>query len=311
MSKNDPMIYNFDMLKERIFNTLKLTNLNKELKKIKGTTICAGSGGSKVVADFASNVFNIKNNCPTKTMDPRDVLYENLNSYNNLFVCSYSGSNHGVDILSPLNIRKYLLTYGDIKKENYKMLKCNSTLPKEMSFISLAATMMPMSILLSYYSNNSVALINEMFAKVTKLTFDINNITLPFDIISGNDTTTPAAYLDSTFTEAGLQSITTHNKYDFCHGRSTLAYTQNRNLIYLVTNKKELDILLIENLKTRYQNIIILESNYNDLVIDNYYLTLQAMYLTKYLAEFKDIDLSIVNYDKDLCKMLYKYKGEM
>ena len=33
MSKNDPMNYNFDMLKERVLDTLKLTNLNKELKE--------------------------------------------------------------------------------------------------------------------------------------------------------------------------------------------------------------------------------------------------------------------------------------
>ena len=311
MSKNDPMIYNFNLLKERVINTLNLTNINKQLKKIKGNTICVGSGGSKVVADFASIVLNTKNNCSTKVMDPRDALYENLKPYINLFICSYSGNNHGVNILSPLNIKKYLFTYGDTPKDNFKRLQCNSSLPKEMSFISLAATIMPMSILLSYYSINYIDIINEIFEKANSLTFNINNINLPFDVISGNDTSTPTIYLDSTFAESGLQSITTHSKYDFCHGRSTLAYNQKRNLIYLVSNKKELDNLLLSNLKTRYENVIVLESNYNDIVLDNYYLTLQAIYLTKYLAELKNIDLSIVNYDKDLCKMLYKYKGEM
>lgn len=311
MSKNDPMVYNFNLLKERIVDTLKLTKINKELKKIKESTICIGSGGSKVVADYSSIVLNTKNNCTTKVMDPRDVLYENSKSYNNIFVCSYSGNNHGVDILSSLNIKKYLLTYGDVKKENYKTLKCNSSLPKEMSFISLAATMMPMSILLSYYHKNSEELINELFNKISKQTFKNINTNLPFDVISGNDTSTPAIYLDSTFTESGIQSITLHTKYDYCHGRSTLAYTKERNLIYLVSNRKELDNLLLNNLTTRYKDIIVLESNYNDKVIDNYYLTLQSIYLTKHLAQLKNIDLSIVNYDKDLCKMLYKYKGEM
>lgn len=311
MSKNDTMIYNFNLLKGRIIDTLTLTNVTRNLKKVNGSTICVGSGGSKVVADYASIVLNTKNNCATKVMEPRDALYENIKSYDNLFICSYSGNNHGVDILSPLNIKKYLLTYGDIKKEKYKTLKCNSSLPKEMSFISLAATLMPMSILLSYTHKNSIDLINELFEKVGKKTFDVTNVNLPFDVISGNDTSTAAIYLDSTFTESGLQSITLHSKYDFCHGRSTLAYTQKRNLIYLISNKKELDTLLLDNLKSRYENIIILESNYNDKIIDNYYLTLQAIYLTKYLAELKNIDLSIVNYDKELCKMLYKYKGKM
>ena len=48
MSKNAPMIYNFEVLKERVIDTLKLTDLNKELKHIKGNTICVGSGGSNV-----------------------------------------------------------------------------------------------------------------------------------------------------------------------------------------------------------------------------------------------------------------------
>jgi len=312
MNKNDSMVYNFNLLKERIIDTLNLTNLNKQLKKVKGNTICIGSGGSKVVATFASTIFNAKNNCCTKVMDPRDVLYENLKPYDNLFVCSYSGNNHGVDILSPLNIKKYLLTYNENNKENYIKLKCNNSLPKEMSFISLAATLMPMSILLSYYlQKDTLDIINKMFDKITNIKFNIQNINLPFDIISGTDTSTAQVYLDSTFVESGLNSITSHSKYDFCHGRSTLAYTQERNLIYLVANPKELDTLLINNLKIRYKDIIILESNYNNLIIDNYYLTLQAMHLTKYLAELKNIDLSIVNYDKELCKMLYKYKGEM
>ena len=118
MSKNDSMKYNFEKLKERVLDTLKLTDVNKKISKIKGPTICVGSGGSKVVAEFAALVLNTKNNCSVKVMDPRDVLYENLNPYKNLFVCSYSGNNHGVNILSSLKIKKHLLTYKEDKKEN-------------------------------------------------------------------------------------------------------------------------------------------------------------------------------------------------
>lgn len=312
MSQNNPMNYNFDLLKERILDTLKLTNINKKLKKIKGNTIFVGSGGSKVVATFASLVFNIKNKCTTKVLDPRDVLYENLHSYKNLFVCSYSGNNHGVNILSDLKAKKYLLTYKDDKKEKFINLNCKSSIDKEMSFISLAATLMPMSILLSYYLEKDITnLINEMFDKVANIKFNIKNAQLPFEIISGNDTSTPHVYLDSTFAESGLSNLTIHSKYDFCHGRSTLSYTNKSNLIYLVSNKKELDELLLANLENRYNDIVILSSPYKDPIINNFYLTLQAIYLTKDLATGKNIDLSIVNYDKELCKMLYKYRGEM
>lgn len=312
MSKNDPMSYNFEILKERVFDTLNLTDVSKELKKIKGPTICVGSGGSHVVATFASTILNAKNNCPTKALEPRDALYENLENYKNIFVCSYSGNNHGVNILKELDAKKYLLTYGEETDDNFKKLKCNSSINKEMSFISLGATLMPMSVLLSYYlDKNCTNLINSLINYSQNLSFNLNDYTLPYDVISGNDTLTAEKYLDSTFVESGLGNLITHKKYDYCHGRSTLAYTEKRNLIYLIAKRNELDDLLLESLKDRYKNIIILESSFNDIVIDNYNLTIQSMYLTKALAQAKNIDLSIVNYDKPLCKVLYKYTGIM
>lgn len=312
MSSNDSMIFNFNLLKERVLDTLKLTNIDKVMKKIKGSTLCVGSGGSKVVASFSSIVLNHKNKCTCKVLEPRDALYENISAYQNLFVCSYSGNNHGVDILGPLKIKKYLLTYAINEKENYTKLQCNASIDKEMSFISLGATLMPMSVLLSYYLESDCSqLIEEMINATTKKEFEIEDINLPFDLISGQDTLTSEIYLESTFVESGLANILVHHKYDYCHGRSTLAYKQNKNLIYLLSNKKELDELLLNELKNKYRNIIILESNYQNPILDNFYLTLQSLYLTKFLAEKKNIDLSIVDYDKDLCKKLYKYKGEM
>ena len=309
MSKNAPMSYNFEVLKERIWDTLRLTDLNKELKKIKGSTICVGSGGSNVVAAYASIVLNAKNKCCTKIAEPRDVLYEDLTNYKNVFICSYSGNNHGVNVLSDLPTKKYLLTYGS-NDNDFRILKCNSSMDKEMSFISLGATLMPMSILLKYYlKEKTEEYINNMLNDVKE--YDVSLFGYDYDIISGSDTLTVERYLESTFTESGLGCAVVHRKYDFCHGRSTLNYTKKRNLIYLVANRKELDDMLLENLKEKYENIVVLESSYNDIVIDNFNLTIKAMYLTKQLAEYQNMDLSIVSYDKDLCKKLYKYKGEM
>ncbi len=312
MSKNDPMNYNFEMLKERVIDTLNLTNLNNKLKKIKGNTICIGSGGSKVVASFASLVLNAKNNCSVKIADPRDTLYENLNAYDNLFICSYSGNNHGVNILKDLKIKKYLLTYNQEENNSFKNLICKNSINKELSFISLGATLMPMSILLQYYLNTDITnLIKEMFEKIKKETFNIKEHNLPFELLSGNDTITPQIYLDSTFIESGLNNITIHSKYDYCHGRSTLSYYQKSNAIYLLSEEKELDTLLLENLQKEYNDIILLKSHYKDNIINNFYLTLKSMYLTMYLSKQKSIDLSIVNYNKELCKKLYKYTGNM
>lgn len=308
MGQNLPMKENFALLKQRVIDTLNQTKLNKKIEKIKGSTICVGSGGSNVVASFASLVLNKKNQCPTIVLEPRDVLYQNLNNYKNIFVCSYSGNNHGVNVLKDMKLNKYLLTYGD--NEGFNTLKCNSLIEKERSFISLAATLMPMSILLSYYINCD-SFIENIFDKYSKKRFHVKNPNLDFEILSGYDTLTPERFLETTFTESGLSNVIVHKKYDFCHGRSTLSFKNRKNLIYLLGNKKELDDMLLKELKEKYDSIIILKSNHHDLILDNYDLTIQAMYLSKYLARKKKIDLSLVEYDKPLCKKLYKYTGEM
>ncbi len=46
-------------------------------------------------------------------------------------------------------------------------------------------------------------------------------------------------------------------------------------------------------------------------VINNYNLTLKSMYLLKQIAEQKNIDLSKIDYDKDITKKLYRYNGRM
>lgn len=305
---NDSMNFNFNLLKERVLTTSSKISL---LRKIKGSTLCVGSGGSKVVASFSSTVLSNKNNCLTKVLEPRDVLYENKNSYKNIFMCSYSGNNHGVNVLNNIKKKKYLLTNSEQENKYYKKIKYSNNYPKELSFISLASTLMPMTSLLSYYTKDYLKLIKEMFTKIENTNFNIKNINLEFDVISGNDTLTPEIYLDSTFVEAGLSSIIRHSKYDYCHGRTTLPFKEKRNLIYLVNKRNELDDLLLSILKEKYDSIIILESNYNDLVINNYDLTLQAIYLTKYIAEKKNLDLSEVIYEKETTKLLYKFKGNM
>jgi len=308
MGQNRPMKENFAFLKQRVVDTLNQTDLHKKMKKIKGSTICVGSGGSNVVASFAALILNANNHCPVKVSEPRDVLYESLKNYKNLFICSYSGNNHGVNILKNLKIKKYLLTYGE--NDDFNILKCHSSIEKEKSFISLGATLMPMSVLLSCYYKDYLSFINHCF-KVEKKRFFIKNIDLDFEVLSGIDTLTPERFIESTFTESGLSNVIVHKKYDFCHGRSTLSYKNKKNLIYLIANQKELDSVLLNELKHQYDSVVILKSDYKDLVLANYDLTLQAMYLSKYLAKKKKIDLSIVDYNKPLCKKLYKYKGEM
>ena len=55
---------------------------------------------------------------------------------------------------------------------------------------------------------------------------------------------------------------------------------------------------------------MILDSKHTDPLLRDYHMLHQAMYLTKYIAEKKEKDLSAVKYSP-LAKKLYKYNGEL
>jgi hypothetical protein len=165
-----------------------------------------------------------------------------------------------------------------------------------------------MSILLHYYVGRRFkTLLNKMFDDINNFFFSSNDT---FEMMSGYDTSVAAKYLESTMVEAGLANPIIHSKYSFCHGRSTLPYKSNHALIFLQSTGNELDKLILDQAQSLYKEIIILKSTYNDIIIDNFNLTLKALYLTKYLAKLKHIDLSNVAYAPAV-KKLYYFKGSM
>ena len=82
-----------------------------------------------------------------------------------------------------------------------------------------------------------------------------------------------------------------------------------RDEIYL-NRDTELDKLLIEELKKYYKDVIVISSREKDPVKADYDMLVQSMYLTKYIAETKQKDLSGVDYNP-IVKKLYKYKGNL
>ena len=147
-----------------------------------------------------------------------------------------------------------------------------------------------------------------MFSKSKEIDIHHNKV---YEILTGYDSMTASKYLETTMVESAIAIPIIHDKYDFCHGRTTLSYKSNNGLI-LFDSGKELDNLLFNELKNYYTEIVKIDRfYYNDYVIDNdFYATICAMYLTKKLAENKQLDLSKVDYSP-LVKKLYKYKGEM
>ncbi len=306
---------NFDLLKKRIIDSHRVSDLQDikaKIKSIKGNTICVGAGGSNVVANYATKVISKINGNLVLCKHPRDLEHINLSNFENIVIASYSGEGKAVDLALDNKLNKYLLSNNNMDYEGVTNITYESQIEKESSFISLAATLMPMSILLKTYMGlrdpHYISILEEMFDKV-KVNIKWNDI---YEIMGGIENSTATKYLESTMVESGIAVPIVHDKYDFCHGRSTLSYKNNNGLIYLDNRNKELDKLILSEAKKYYTEVITLNGYYPnaDELTDEFYITLQAMYLTKKLAENKGEDLSGVDHSPLVYK-LYNFKGTM
>lgn len=297
---------NFNNLERRVRESLYSTDaekINIELFSIKDPTLISGVGGSSVVADYASKVLNKKNNIITKSVEPRDVKYMNLSGYKNIISCSYSGNNYGVELSFLNDLKHYLLASKQSVKGDITNLTYNIT-DKEDSFISLSSTLIPCSILLNYFNPNEI---ERIISFIKEYTFDFNCDSNVFEIFTGLETSTPSKYLESTITESGIGIPVIHDKYSYCHGRSTFSTISENTAIYFNLGT-EFDKLLINELQNYYKNVIVLDTK--NTLESEFELLVKCMYLTKYIAEKQNKDLSRVKYNP-IVKKLYKYNGEI
>lgn len=303
------MQINFKFLRERVIDSLNNTDLDfirNELSKINQPTLFSGVGGSSVVSEFGAKVINKRNGIISINSEPRDFIYRNNYGFKNAIVCSYSGDNYGVELSFLKHLRKYLLSNNLFEDTDVTYLKYNTTIDKEKSFISLGATLIPVSILLNYYLDGNDSSMLE-FIEPTLFNFDLDsNI---YEIFSGYDTSTASKYLESTMVESGIGIPIVHDKYSYCHGRSTFGINYNSIVIYYNRNT-EFDKMMLQELKQYYKIIIIIDSKFEDQILDDYQMLIQSMYLTKYIAEKKFKDLSKVDYSH-IVKKIYKYNGNI
>lgn len=306
MEKN--MEINFKYLERRIIDTLENTDLefiNYELSKLDGATIVSGVGGSSVVSQFAERVFNKKNNIITANFEPRDFLYRNINGFKNVIACSYSGSNYGVDLSFNNDLEKYLLSNNSFDRDDITYLKYNTTIDRERSFISLGATLVPISILYYYYLDRK-NFTDENTDFSSNYSFSLSDV---YEIFTGYDTSVSSKYLESTLVESGLGIPVIHDKYSYCHGRSTLSINYETTAVYFNKNT-DFDKMMLSELPNYYKDIIVIDSIYNDDIKSDYEMLIKSMYLTKYIAEQKEKDLSKIEYSP-IVKKLYKYNGQI
>lgn len=307
MEKN--MKVNFKYLKERVIDSLEHTDLEfirHELSKINEPTIFSGVGGSSVVSEFGSKVMNKKNGIISINSEPRDFIYRNNNPFRNVVACSYSGNNYGVELSFLNELKKYLLSNNAFEDKDVTYLKYDTTIDSERSFISLGATLIPVSVLMDYYLNGKD---KDLVDSIQEQDFNFEPENDIYEIYTGHDTSTASKYLESTITESGIGIPIVHDKYSYCHGRSTLNMNYKGVAIYFNRNT-EFDRIMLEELKKYYKTIIIIDSKFEDDILDDYQMLIQCMYLTKYIAEKKEKDLSKVEYSP-IVKKLYKYNGNI
>lgn len=306
MEKN--MEFNFEYLKKRVEDVLDKTDLEyirSQLMKIKEAVIVSGVGGSSVVSEFGSKILNKKNTIISITAEPRDFLYKDLSGFQNIIACSYSGNNYGVDLSFNNNLHKYLLSNNTSNDPKITNLQYQTTLAKEKSFISLGATLIPISVLMDYYLDGEDDKLLDLI-EPTEFHFESNEV---YEIFSGYDTNTSSKYLESTLVESGIGIPIVHDKYSYCHGRSTISTVKNNTAIYF-NRGTDFDKLMLKELPKYYSEVITITSKFKDPIIDDYQMLIQSMYLTKYLAKQKKKDLSKVEYSP-INKILYKYNGQI
>lgn len=324
MKKN--MNENFELLEDRLRSALSFTDLDKiryELSKIKEPTLVSGVGGSSVVSNYASKVLNKANKIITKNAEPRNFKYIDLDGFKNVIACSYSGNNYGVELAFINNLKHYLLSSNKPNNDDIIPLHYNINGDKEKSFISLSSTLIPCAVLLDYYNfaKNGYCKTYEImdnfirYHEGYKYDFDVDCDC--FEIFSGLDTSAAATFLESTLVESGIGIPIVHDKYSYCHGRSTLSTTNNNNAIYFFDGT-ELDKIMLEELPKYYKDVIILKVNdyitnyvpdYNSIARDFIMLN-KCLYLVKYIADKKEKDISGVDYSP-IVKKLYNYNGQL
>lgn len=288
-------------LEKDITESLEQTNLNEifeKLNQIKSPIICSGVGGSMPCAVFASKIFQEKNYI-SYTLELLEIL-QNPNQKLPILLFSHSGKNYGIKKVIKNKENTYLMTTRKSKIDKEITLKYQEN-KKEKSFISIKSTLISMSILLMYTKREL------KFPK--QIRYNIPEFQT-IEILKDANTKTAATYLESTFIEANIAPVIVHDKYSFCHGRTTSTYYQDNLIIYLISKKTTLDENLLNALQKYQKKIIILDVNEQDPVLADFELTIQGLTLLIQIAEQKKIDLCNINYAPFASELYHNQLGE-
>ena len=310
-------------------------------------TLIMATGGS-VASGMYLKMFLESKDILCEVIEPRDYFYkQNISAYQRLIVLSNSGKSNGMlDALrtfpgeATLITSEYVMQEEDYTWEGDRKVPLFETIywsngfyhdNKEKSFISIVPTLGPNLMFLELeqlLEENKEELMKEDYIKINeklkelisksrervdRLDFDFKDTNL-IQVASGYDTKTSSCILESSLIEVGATSVCVHDKGSYCHGRSNLLF-QNPDspMIYLAHQLKPFDQELLHLFMKEYPNIFLFHTldEEQNVFWKEFYLSLQMYYLSKKIATDKGIDLTMPEYNPEMVKKLYKYKGEM
>lgn len=336
----EPSEINFSKLEGRIIS-INDSELNKandiremlyQLTIDHKPTLIVATGGSKVIAYYLQQIIERLgfHGIVCEVIEPRDYFYKtNINQFSNLIAISASGNTNGMkEVLNDFHGQKFLMTQ-NYQEGNYQVISWgNEKYDTEKSFISLASSLGPITLMLDAATSlnmeigsNEIRKINEKIKellirskeKIEALSIDFKDTSF-IQIMSGYETKASGSVLESNLVEVGLASPVIHDKGSFCHGRSNLLFQYpDSKVMYLCHQRKNLDDILIDLINSEYSNISIFDTQDldEDYFWKEYYLILQMYFLSKKIADDKGVDLTQPEYNPQLVKKLYRFRGEM
>jgi len=329
----------FDKLKDRLIclNSCKdrVNNIHDMLYEIsheQKPTLIIATGGSKVVAYYLQLVLERTGISGTicEVIEPRDYFYKyGLERFSNLIAISASGNTLGIEeALNDFKGKKFLVCENE-REGNFEVVSWgNESYDREHSFISVASSLGPITMMaddtelgchkfgvdratIESVNKKIEELLRRSQEKIARMAYSFKDASV-VQLISGYDTKCSSVALESNLVEAGLGAPIVHDKGSLCHGRSNII-SGDTPIIYLSHKKSELDDTLVDTLSSSYPNIQEFDSS--DLSSESYfwreyYLLLQMYYLSKKIAEDKNMDLTKPNYNPKIIKPLYNYRGK-
>lgn len=331
---------NFSKLEERLMainnpNFTKVDEFREMLYSLMvdyRPTLIMATGGSKVVAYYLQLILEQigLGGMICEVIEPRDYFYkENIRLFSNLVVISASGKSNGIqEVVSDFPGNKYLICEGENLLDCSSVSWGNECFEKEKSFVSLATSLGPITLLLAAIHSLNLELcpveiqrinekVLELFSKsqdkIRELSINFHNVDL-IQVLSGYDTRASSSVLESNLVESGACIPVLHDKGSFCHGRSNLLFQNpDSQFVYLTHRRKMLDQVLMDCLTLEYSNVSVFhtEDLTDDVFWKEYYLILQMYFLSKKIAEDRGIDLTQPEYNSSIVQKTYKYRGEM